>query len=125
MGITRETIANWFWGIMSTTIITTNTTWFIQHGINLTDWETVLKLVFSGCVSFFTCRHFYLAPKNKSDNQVHLHFDHLILAGNDLLKDKHYNHALKFYNKALLLNYDNELAQLKISECKKLIEDGN
>jgi len=121
MGITKSDIANWFWGLMSTTIITTHTTWFIQNGINLADWETIIKLFLSACVSFFTCRHFYLAPKAKVESQTHLHFDHLILAGNDLAKDGHLNHALKFYNKALNLNYDNDTAQAKINEVKFLM----
>lgn len=60
--------------------------------------------------------------KHKHEVTTSSYFDAKILAGNDLKDLKLYDLAIKHYTLALELNYDNNIAQAKINECKHLID---
>jgi len=60
--------------------------------------------------------------KYKAEASTKSYFDAYIITGNKLRDGKHFESAIISYTEALDLNYDNELAQLKINEVKHLIE---
>jgi len=79
-------------------------------------------IVFMLVVTYHVRRIVQQNKKHKHEVATSSYFDAKILAGNDLKELKLYDLAIKHYQLALDLNYDNELAQLKINEVKHLIE---
>lgn len=92
---------------------------------NEIDWiwgKVTAGIIFILVSSYHIRSHIQLSKKHKQKVAESAFFDAKILAGNDLKELKLYDLAIKHYQLALDLNYDNELAQSKINEVKHLIE---
>lgn len=79
-------------------------------------------IVFILVVVYHVRRILQQNKKHKHEVQTQSYFDAYIIAGDELRKVKHYDLALNKFNKALELNFDNEVAQNKINEVKYLID---
>lgn len=92
---------------------------------NEIDWiwgKITAGIIFILVSSYHIRSHIQLSKKHKHEVATSSRFDSKILAGNDLKDLKLYDLAIRHYQLALELNYDNELAQSKINEVKHLIE---
>lgn len=92
---------------------------------NEIDWiwgKITAGIVFILVVTYHIRGLIHQNKKHKHETLTSSFFDAKILAGNDLKDLKLYDLAIKHYQLALELNYDNEIAQAKINECKHLID---
>jgi hypothetical protein len=123
----KTLLTEWFYGLLYGGYVAYNTTTLFIHNMALHDVETWQKIVTSAVVTFFGVRFYIVKTKHmksahKHEVSVQSYFDGYIIAGNELCQSKQYDLAIEKYQKALDLNFDNDIANDKINSVKFKIE---